>query len=101
MYIIYIHVIYIYNIYIITLDIYIIYITYSSQNPVPPELDLRGGRPLHLWIALIKPEGPFGPFGPFGWNPTCAIGSINFHYFHIIGDKLINPINSRGENIPI
>ena len=22
----------------------------------------------------------------------CAIGSINFHYFHIIGDKLINPI---------
>ena len=23
---------------------------------------------------------------------TCAIGSINSHYFHIIGDKLINPI---------
>ena len=22
----------------------------------------------------------------------CAIGSINSHYFHIIGDKLINPI---------
>ena len=29
----------------------------------------------------------------------CAIGSINSHYFHIIGDKLINPI--VGVYIPI
>ncbi len=29
-------------------------------------------------------------------TPKCAIGSINSHYFQIIGDKLINPINSRG-----
>ena len=25
------------------------------------------------------------------YSTTCAIGSINSHYFHIIGDKLINP----------
>ena len=37
-----------------------------------------------------------------GWIPRhqkCAIGSINSHYFHIIGDKLIKPI--VGVYIPI
>ena len=32
-------------------------------------------------------------------DSTCAIGSINSHYFHVIGDKLINPI--VGVYIPI
>ena len=32
-------------------------------------------------------------------NSSCVPGSINSHYFHIIGDKLINPI--VGVYIPI
>ena len=32
-------------------------------------------------------------------TPKCAIGSINYHYFHIIGDGKINPM--VGDYIPI
>ena len=43
---------------------------------------------------MLEKNGLLGGFLCF----FCAIGSINSHYFHIIGDKLINPI---GVYIPI
>ncbi len=49
-----------------------------------------------VWMAQLDPcalEGFLSvPRSIRHQRLRCAIGSINSHYFHIIGDKLINPI---------
>ena len=66
--------------------------------PVGGTVALRGGiYPLnshetHLHLNNKQNPGCLGYLGDYTYPVICAIGSINSHYFHIIGDKLINPI---------
>ena len=51
--------------------------------------------PCGSWLApghLMVGRYPMLQKSKVGFASICAIGSINSLYFHIIGDKLINPI---------